>query len=786
MKQILLFLSLVLFQTALVAQVKTAGVNYSVGAPAWTPSVNTGSELAIDTISKRLYLWNRNTATWDIQGQGIDVVSGATAPAYVPNQTDSKFAINNDNELYYYTGSAWAYLNAGATYTAGTGIGIAGTVISNTGDLSNTNELQTIDTFSVSGQTLSVSLSSDGQPARTVTLPASGSTTPQYFDMIGTGQSNMVNRDITVGTWTYTVNPRVLAWQAGTNTWAVADPALNNITPQDQTGTRNNTAWQFALRYAEENPLDTVRMLVRSIGGLGSWEWTPKTTGPGEVASTNTMINDIIARFATMPANFNAKAIIFQQGESDDVQNNARFWLGNVNQIYDTLVRTSKVADNAYFILCSPSTLASYDSIQSSVDSTYYKTKYIGDKRNIIAAQFRILAGVDATHFTNEELTVIANTTYSVWKQGLTPGPVSTVSGSTGQVGFFSSRSTLTGNSSLFWDNVNNRLGVGINASLLSRLHVVGSGSTSSSFIARFDNSLGTNSMLLRDDGAVFIPSVTFGGTSSGCRIRGVGTVNQEFMELASSSLTNITTVDFQFTNPGGPATQTAGPRFFIDIGGGFSPTSGTGTYASLNLRGTINQTGTANGVVNGIHINQTITSAPNYRALQTSNNTGYSIYTAGTAPSYFLGNIGIGVLTTTARLHLPAGTATANTAPLKFTSGTSLTTPENGAIEYNGTDLFITTGGVRQILAKSLQGSATLNYPSISAGATSDLTITVTGASTTDKGVSVMVPNTAVSSGLMFFWWISATDTVTVRAYNTTGGAIDPASATFNATVFK
>src|SRR3990167_2096060 len=56
-------------------------------------------------------------------------------------------------------------------------------------------------------------------------------------------------------------------------------------------------------------------------------------------------------------------------------------------------------------------------------------------------------------------------------------------------------------------------------------------------------------------------------------------------------------------------------------------------------------------------------------------------------------GNVGIGTTTPTAVLHLKAGTATANTAPLKFTSGTSLTTPEIGAVEYNGTDLYVTAG---------------------------------------------------------------------------------------------
>lgn len=49
---------------------------------------------------------------------------------------------------------------------------------------------------------------------------------------------------------------------------------------------------------------------------------------------------------------------------------------------------------------------------------------------------------------------------------------------------------------------------------------------------------------------------------------------------------------------------------------------------------------------------------------------------------------------TPTAILHLKAGTATASTAPLKFTSGTNLTTAEAGAMEYNGTNLFFTRSG--------------------------------------------------------------------------------------------
>lgn len=62
-------------------------------------------------------------------------------------------------------------------------------------------------------------------------------------------------------------------------------------------------------------------------------------------------------------------------------------------------------------------------------------------------------------------------------------------------------------------------------------------------------------------------------------------------------------------------------------------------------------------------------------------------------------GSVAVGVATApTARLHLGAGTASASTAPLKFTSGTNLTTGEAGAMEYNGTNLFFTrTGTTRE-----------------------------------------------------------------------------------------
>lgn len=69
------------------------------------------------------------------------------------------------------------------------------------------------------------------------------------------------------------------------------------------------------------------------------------------------------------------------------------------------------------------------------------------------------------------------------------------------------------------------------------------------------------------------------------------------------------------------------------------------------------------------------------------------------------------GSTTPTAKVHLAAGTATANTAPLKLTSGVNLTTPEAGAIEYDGTNLYYTDGtATRRTLASTVTASTTLS----------------------------------------------------------------------------
>ncbi len=63
-----------------------------------------------------------------------------------------------------------------------------------------------------------------------------------------------------------------------------------------------------------------------------------------------------------------------------------------------------------------------------------------------------------------------------------------------------------------------------------------------------------------------------------------------------------------------------------------------------------------------------------------------------------FLSPIYIDGDTSITNLNLAAGTNT--TPPIKFTSGTNLTTPSTGAVEYDGTDLYFTPASSRRAIA--------------------------------------------------------------------------------------
>jgi len=96
-----------------------------------------------------------------------------------------------------------------------------------------------------------------------------------------------------------------------------------------------------------------------------------------------------------------------------------------------------------------------------------------------------------------------------------------------------------------------------------------------------------------------------------------------------------------------------------------FAPTSGTAEYFGLEIQAQIYQSGGANGITRGLYINPTITAAVDWRAIEVV--AGVSVL----APS------------------------TTSSASLRVPSGTVPTSPVNGDIWFDGTNLFMRIGGV-------------------------------------------------------------------------------------------
>jgi hypothetical protein len=165
----------------------------------------------------------------------------------------------------------------------------------------------------------------------------------------------------------------------------------------------------------------------------------------------------------------------------------------------------------------------------------------------------------------------------------------------------------------------------------------------------------------------------------------------------------------------------------------------------NANATGTVNMflnnTNTSSGTAHSkLTISTTTAGGDPYIYLSTGNESGYVIGMDNSAsdklfiglgadpstmstPNITLDSVGTGFMQTspTAYIHPGPGTATAGTAPIKLSSGTALTTPENGAIEYHSSHLYFTIGSTRYQLD---QQSGTL-----SDGDKGDITVSSSGA---------------------------------------------------------
>ncbi|MFA6274139.1 MAG: tail fiber domain-containing protein, partial [Candidatus Paceibacterota bacterium] len=204
-------------------------------------------------------------------------------------------------------------------------------------------------------------------------------------------------------------------------------------------------------------------------------------------------------------------------------------------------------------------------------------------------------------------------------------------------------------NSNLFWDDTNNKLGIG----------------TSS------------------PSSALTIDSGDFATGENGINLQITGLAHG----VTAKAPTDVAAVYEPYDSSGGLyalgiRTENSIPAFLFDG----VLTSGSSSVPVMEFLASVSDGGTGVTFVSDTHM-----------SFQFVNYTNSLMTILGS------GNIGLtGITAPTARLHFPAGTATAGTAPLKFTSGTNLTTAEAGAIEWNGTNLFITqtAGPTRKTIA--------------------------------------------------------------------------------------
>jgi hypothetical protein len=187
---------------------------------------------------------------------------------------------------------------------------------------------------------------------------------------------------------------------------------------------------------------------------------------------------------------------------------------------------------------------------------------------------------------------------------------------------------------------------------------------------------------------------------STTLRWRAVNDLNSaanNYMEIARSGII-IKSTTFPGVSFGVGATPAATVKFNVSDAVLAGSGSLSGTLANLT------QTWNTTGIPTAIKLNITNTASGIGSKLMDLQVAGNSLFNVDKS-----GNVGIGIALPTALIHLAAGTATAGTAPQKFTAGSILTTPEDGAIEYNGTHYYGTIGTTRYQLDQ--QSSGTTDY---------------------------------------------------------------------------
>ena len=400
---------------------------------------------------------------------------------------------------------------------------------------------------------------------------------------------------------------------------------------------------------------------------------------------------------------------------------------------------------------------ASWDVLQYNLVGALLSSNNLSDLTNTTTARSNLGLGSAAQLTADTDGTLAANTDSRCATQKATKTYADTKLALTG--GTLSGALTVNGTTDLN-DNVTvasgKQLGIGGTASTGAQLDVINpNAGTNANFRVRGDGQVVSAGNWYLD---------VFSGTS-GHGLYGYGAKNMIFGTAGATRLTIDST--------GKVGVATTAPLYPFHISTGYAKTDTTNRYTYFMSS---NDTAGSNpfGALFSI---QGAASLAN-RLFDITTTDYNSAWGGNLILQKWGGKLGIGTQTTvpTALVMIAGGTASANTAPLKFISGTNMTTPEAGALEYNGTLSFTPSSAVRKDVALKTTYTPTLT-PAATAGAGYyEQTFTVTGLTTEDT-VVVNGPAAAANTVLVH-WRVSAADTLALTWI--TSAAATPTSGTY------
>jgi len=171
---------------------------------------------------------------------------------------------------------------------------------------------------------------------------------------------------------------------------------------------------------------------------------------------------------------------------------------------------------------------------------------------------------------------------------------------------------------------------------------------------------------------------------------------NLSFYSYNANNHSNVNAAAFNFI--GSAFIATSGVQNTIRIGKHFTPTSGTATHAGLHIATTINQTGGANGITRGVHIEPTLTAAADFRAFEISSISGHWGLFDAASKHYLSGNLSVGTTSPSTSAKVQINSTTQGFLPPRMTGAQAeaIATPAEGLMVYatDGSGVTITTKG--------------------------------------------------------------------------------------------